>query len=166
MVDTRLEPKDTLRLAGRAARVVGKMAEVLSDGSGASTQAKFFSRLASGFWALVEISVPRSFAWNQARHLRALCYLIGGVLIALGLLWHPALAPGAVIFSATLALHVITAWLHALMKAGESGWKNAARWLLIGAAAVLVGLAAWGAFDLAQRLQHRAGGGAAEPAKK
>ena len=165
-VNRNLAAKDTLRLAGRAARVVGKMAEVLGDGTRVSAQAKFFSHLASGLWALVEISVPRSFAWNEVRHVRALCYLIGLVLLGLGVFWHPAMAPGAVILSATLALHVITAWLHGLMQAREAGGKGIGRWLLIGLAAVAVGLASWGAIDLANRFQRWANRSAAEPATK
>lgn len=163
-VNRSLEPKDTLRLAGRAARVVGKMAEVLGDGSRFSAQAKFFSRLASGLWAIVEISVPRSFAWNEARHIRALFYVIGTLLVVLGVFWHPAAAPGSVILAATLTLHIFTAWLHGLMQARPDGKNAFGRWLLIGVATVIVGLASWKALELANRFQDWAGGAPAKPA--
>ena len=161
-VNRGLEPKNTLRLLGRAARVVGKMSEVLSDGSRFTPQAKFFSRLASGMWAIIEISVPRSFAWNEARHIRALFYVIGIVLVILGMFWHPAAAPGAVILAATLTLHVFTAWLHGLMQARENEKNAVGRWLLIGIATVIVGLASWKAIELANRFQRWATGSTAE----
>lgn len=153
-VTRELKPKDTLRLAGRVARVVGKMVETLGENSRMKPQAKFLARFASGLWALVEISVPRSFAWNEARHIRALFYFVGIVLVGIGMLWHPALAPGAVILGATLTLHVITAWLHVLMEARDAEGREFGRWLLIGIATVIVGLASWKGIELASRFQR------------
>ena len=163
-VDRDLEPKDTLRLVGRASRVVGKMTEVLGNGTGVSAQAKFFSRLTSGLWAIIEISVPRSFAWNEARHIRALLYVIGILLVVIGMFWHPAAAPGAVILAATLTLHVFTAWLHGLMQAGKNGKKSLGHWLLISIAALIVGLASWKAIEIANWFQRWAAGSDAKAA--
>jgi hypothetical protein len=160
-VNRQLDPAETLPLAGRAARITGKILDDLASKTGLAKQGALLARLTAGFWAVVEISVPQSMARAEARHLGALGYLIAAILIVVGFVTSGAVFhAGLLIFGVVLALHAITAALYGVMRRE----RGSLRALLIVLVLFILALAAWGAYDLFGRIEKWGPGKAAATA--
>lgn len=152
VVDRRLDRGQFLRIAGRATQIFGRMLEGISTGRGAmgQDQAAFFTRVASIFSGLVELSFPRTFVQILWRYWRSLLYLIGGLLLVTGFLaGQPTVQKGGLlILLVTGGIHITTMWLE-LWIGRSRRLRGATATILSLVVALLFALGAWKAYDLA-----------------
>jgi patatin-related protein len=136
-VNPNLEPRAALQSLTRSSRVIGQLFEQMSSEYNAgNATARWLSRIARGFWALVEVAVPDSFPNLIVRHWLKLLYLFEVLLILGGtLLGEPGIQRwGFVTLAVTLGTDV------ALLTLGDM-MRGRHRWLRIAAALVALPLA-------------------------
>jgi len=121
---SRLKPQSSLEVAARATTVVGKMfGEVAAQYEVGEKSAAAIARLGQFFWALVEVSVPRSIPHLLFRYWLKLIYLFEVVLIAAStLILNPSVQKyGFLLFAITLAIH-FAVWVLGNVITARKGW--------------------------------------------
>jgi patatin-related protein len=147
-VNRGFEPEPTLRVLGRATRVIGSILDDISKKNNVETKStKWISRVGQIFLGLVEVAVPDSLASLLFRHWLKLLYAFEVVLLVLAtfVISTPSVANFAwKLLALTLATNFAVLLLRDYMRG-----KN--RWIRIGkltAAAVVIALVLIGVQDL------------------
>jgi patatin-related protein len=107
-VDRRLDPHDTLRTSGRAARVTADVLDGISKSEPVSWLTRWLSRFGLVLWGLVEVSTPQRFAYVFWQYWRQLFLLISVAMVIVGLLFNIAQVAHAGWIGVVLT---ITLWL-------------------------------------------------------
>ncbi len=109
-VNRQLEPKVLLRLFARGSQIFGKMLEKIGSDRGKNPKqihTAFIVRAAAIFSGLIEVSVPRTPWAILWRYWRSLLYIIGGLLIVVGLIFGKgAVQSGGVLVLALTATKI------------------------------------------------------------
>jgi len=139
---SKLEPKTALRSAARSTTVIGKIFESLSSERQVKTKyALWIARLGQIFWALVEVSVPRSMLNLIFRHWLKLVYfleallIVGSTLLVAKEVQHFALTA----FGVTAAVHLAVVILGDLMQS-KRRWANIAKMFALVVIVLLIAL--------------------------
>jgi len=138
-VNRKFEPEPTLRVLGRATRVIGSILDDISKKNNLETKStKWISRVGQIFLGLVEVAVPDSLASLLFRHWLKLLYAFEAVLLVLAT--FVISTPGVASFAwKLLALTLATNFAVLVLRDYMRG-KN--RWIRVGKlAAVAVALA-------------------------
>ena len=160
-VNRQLEPKVLLRLFARGSQIFGKMLEKIGSDRGKNPKqihTAFIVRAAAIFSGLIEVSVPRTPWAILWRYWRSLLYIIGGLLIVVGLIFGKGAVQsgGVLVLALTATIHIATIWLQLFI----GRWKylkfaSATVVSLIIVVFFLLGL--WKAFELPTFLRERWG---------
>ena len=147
-VDRRFEPEPTLRVLGRATRVINQILEDISKKQNVESKfTKWVSRISQIFLGLVEVSVPSSLPSLVFRHFLKLLYAFAIVILVVStvVLSEPGVADFALkLLALTLATHFAVFLLRDYMR-GRNRWLNAGKALI---ATVLIALIAIGIQDI------------------
>ena len=128
--------------AARATTVVGLILEALSSERRVNTKyALWIARLGQIFWALVEVSVPRSLMHLVFRHWLKLVYFLEALLIVGStLLVRKEVQQFALTaFGITVAIHLVVVILGDLMRSRKK-WVRLVKTMGISFVVVLIGL--------------------------
>jgi Protein of unknown function (DUF3376) len=87
-VDRRIDPQETLRTSGRAARVTADVLDGISKSEPVSWLTRWLSRFGLVLWGLVEVSTPQGFAYVFWQYWRQLLLLISVAMVVVGLLFN------------------------------------------------------------------------------
>jgi patatin-related protein len=160
-VNPQLEPKVLLRLFARGSQIFGKMLEKIGSDRGKNPKqvhTAFIVRAAAIFSGLVEVSVPRTPWAILWRYWRSLLYIIGALLVVVGLIFGKGAiqSGGLLVLILTGVIHIATIWLQLFI----GRWKYlkfASATLVFLIVAILLVLGAWKAFELPTFLRERWG---------
>ena len=160
-VNRQLEPKVLLRLFARGSQIFGKMLEKIGSDRGKDRKqihTAFIVRAAAIFSGLVEVSVPRTPWAILWRYWRSLFYIIGALLVLVGLIFGKGAVQsgGLLILILTGIIHIATIWLQLFI----GRWKYlkfASATLVSLIVAIFLVLGAWKAFELPTYLRERWG---------
>jgi hypothetical protein len=160
-VNRQLEPKVLLRLFARGSQIFGKMLEKIGSDRGKNPKqihTAFIVRAAAIFSGLVEVSVPRTPWAILWRYWRSLFYIIGALLVLVGLIFGKGAVQsgGVLVLILTGIIHIATIWLQLFI----GRWKYlkfASATLISLIVAIFLVLGLWKAFELPTFLQERWG---------
>jgi patatin-related protein len=160
-VNRQLEPKALLRLFARGSQIFGKMLEKMGSDRGKNPKqihTAFMVRAAAIFSGLVEVSVPRTPWAILWRYWRSLFYIIGALLVLVGLIFGKGAVQsgGVLVLVLTGVIHIATIWLQLFI----GRWKYlkfASATLISLIVAIFLVLGLWKAFELPTILQKRWG---------
>jgi hypothetical protein len=160
-VNRQLEPKVLLRLFARGSQIFGKMLEKIGSDRGKNPKqihTAFIVRAAAIFSGLIEVSVPRTPWAILWRYWRSLFYIIGALLILVGLIFGKGAVQsgGVLVLILTGIIHIATIWLQLFI----GRWKYlkfASATLVSLIVAIFLVLGAWKAFELPTFLRERWG---------
>lgn len=160
-VNRQLEPKVLLRLFARGSQIFGKMLEKIGSDRGKDRKqihTAFIVRAAAIFSGLIEVSVPRTPWAILWRYWRSLFYIIGALLVLVGLIFGKGAVQsgGVLVLILTGIIHIATIWLQLFI----GRWKYlkfASATLISLIVAVFLVLGLWKAFELPTVLQKRWG---------
>lgn len=146
-VNRKFEPEPTLRVLGRATRVIGNILDDISKKQNVENKfTKWISRVGQVFLGLVEVSVPNSLVSLVFRHLLKLIYLFEVVLlVAATFLSSPVVASFAwKLIGLTLATHFAVFLLRDYLRGKNFWWRLGVAVIVI----VVLSCAAIGLADL------------------